>query len=183
MNRRRNIVIVLVIGVVALMFATGWNVLASAAWPPDPMPVYSLAGAWIQIIDQDPTDEVDTIAISPEDTVTDKGFFIQTDVNMDTSRLQSDSITPWIGTYIRTGTNTWQTKWIGYTKIDTKPMPTIKWIIVIEGTWTMTSPDRVEFAAAAMIYSPDQDSDGDGLPDEGQQPVAAVPTTGYMKSL
>jgi len=50
MNRKKNIVIISALGIVALMLTTGWNVLAKAAWPPESMPVYSLAGIWTTMI-------------------------------------------------------------------------------------------------------------------------------------
>jgi hypothetical protein len=183
MNRKRNIVIVSALGIVALMLIAGWDVLADAAWPPEPMAVYSLAGAWIQTIDQDPPDAIDTVTISPEDPISGKGFCIATDVNFDFSDPEVDNFTPWFGSYIRTGPNTWQNRWVAYARKDTKPKSTVTLILILEGTWTMISPDRVELAATALIYGPEQDSDGDGLPDEGQQPKVMMPITGYMKPL
>lgn len=180
MNRTKNIVIVSTLGIVVLMLTTGWSVLADTVWPPESMTVYSLAGAWMQTLDQDPPDAIDTVTISPEDTRTGKGFCVQRDVNLEASDPEVDSFTPSVGSYIRTGPNTWQTKWVSYARMDTKPKPTVKYILILEGTWTMTSQDKVELTATGLVYSPEQDNDGDGLPDEGQLPLMETPITGYM---
>jgi len=187
MNKKRNIVMILTLGIVALMLTTGWNVLAQAAWPPDSMSVYSLAGAWLQTVDTDPTDAIDIVTISPEDPRSGKGFCIATDINPDFTANglwpDAESWTPWNGAYVRTGSDTWQVKCVSYVRKDTKPKPTVLHILILEGTWTMTAPDTVEFIGDVSIYDADQDGDDDGLPDEGQQPKMAMPVTGYMKSL
>jgi len=187
MNRKRNIVFVSAIGIVALMLTTGWGVLGANAWPPEPMPVYSLAGTWLQTVTEDPPDAIDIVTISPEDPSSGKGFFVATDINPDVTAgglwPEADSWTPWTGTYVRTGPDTWQFKLVCYVKKDTKPKATILLIMVLEGTWTMSSPGVVDFAGILSFYGVDQDSDGDGLPDEGQQANMSIPVIGDMKPL
>jgi len=187
MNRKRNIVFVSAIGIVALMLTTGWSVLSANAWPPEPMPVYSLAGTWLQTVTEDPPDAIDIVTISPEDPSSGKGFFVATDINPDVTAgglwPEADSWTPWIGTYVRTGPGTWQFKLVCYVKKDTKPKATVLLIMVLEGTWTMSSPDVVGVAGTLSFYGIDQDSDGDGLPDEGQQANMSIPIIGDMKPL
>jgi hypothetical protein len=187
MNRKRNIAIVSALGIAALILTTGWNVLAGSAWPPESMTVYSVAGTWFHTGEGEPADEIDTVTISPEDPRTGKGFIIHTDVNPDFTAggemAEADSWTPWYGTYVRTGPSTWQVKSVCYVKNDTKPKPTVLLILITEGTWTMTATDAIESVGTLSIYSPDQDQDGDGLPDEGQLPLMETPIAGYMKPL
>ena len=60
MNRKRNIVIVSIISMVALILITGWN----AAWPPQPLPVYSPVGSWT---DLDGTGDISIITLGAPD--------------------------------------------------------------------------------------------------------------------
>jgi len=187
MNRKRNIEFVSAICIVALMLTAGWGVLSANAWPPEPMPVYSLAGTWLQTVDTDPLSAIDIVTISPEDPRSGKGFWVATDINPDFTANglwpEAESWTPWYGTYVRTGPDTWQGKCVSYVRKDTKPKPTVLHILILEGTWTMTAPDFVEMVATLSFYSINQDIDGDGLPDEGQQPNMSIQTSGYMKLL
>lgn len=187
MNRNRNIEFVPAICIVVLVLTAGWGVLSAYAWPPEPMPVYSLAGTWLQTVDTDPPSAIDIVTISPEDPRSGKGFFVATDINPDVTAgglwPEADSWTPWTGTYIRTGSDTWQFKLVCYVKKDTKPKATILLIMVLEGTWTMSSPDVVDVAGTLSFYGVEQDSDGDGLPDEGQQANMSIPIIGDMKPL
>ena len=187
MKAKRKVVLVSLTSLTVLLLTSAWSVLTGAAWPPEPMPVYSMAGAWLHTGDLELPGEIDVVTISPEDPRNGKGFIAQTDVNPDFTSggqmAEAESWTPWIGTYVRTGVNTWQVKSVCYVRKDTKPRPTVLFILLGEGTWTMTAPDAIESVATLAVYTPDQDMDGDGLPDEGQQPLMSVPSTGYMKPL
>jgi len=188
MNRKRNIVFVSAISIVALMLTTGWGVLSGDVWPPDPMPVYSMAGTWFHTGDLEMPGEIDMVTISPEDPRTGKGFIVQTDVNPDFTvggqMPEVTSWTPWFGTYVRTGSNTWQSKAVCYGKKDTMPKPTVLVIMILESTLTMTAPDAIESVDTVSVYDRAvRDKDGDGLPDEGQQPGVSLPATGHLKPL
>ena len=187
MNAKRKVTLVSLTVLAVLMLTTGWSILADAAWPPETVPVYSMAGTWFHTCELNLPGEIDVMTISPEDPRTGKGFFTQTDVNPDYTSggqmVEAESWTPWIGTYIRTGVNTWQGKSVCYVRKDTKPRPTVLFILIGENTWTMTEPDAIESFGTLAVYTPEQDMDGDGLPDEGQQPLMSVPSTGYIKPL
>jgi len=186
MNRKRNIVFVSAISIVALVLTTGWGVLSGDEWPPDPMEVYSMAGTWFYTGDLETPGEINIFTISPEDPRTGKGFSVHIDVNPDFTggwMPEATSWTPWFGTYVRTGPNTWLIKGVCYMKNDTTPKPTILAIMIHESTFTMTAPDAIESVDTVSVYGADQDSDGDGLPDEGQQPGASLPGTGHLKPL
>jgi hypothetical protein len=187
MNRKRNIEFASAICIVALMLTAGWGVLSANAWPPEPMPVYSLAGTWLQTVTEDPQDAIDIVTISPEDPSTGRGFYVATDINPDVTAgglwPEADSWSQWTGTYVRTGPDTWQFKLVCYVKKDTKPKATVLLIMVLDGTWIMSSPNMVDGMGTISFYGADQDIDGDGLPDEGQQPNMSMQTSFYMKLL
>ena len=186
-NRKGTIVVVSAIALVALMLTTGRGMLNGDAWPPAPMPTDSLAGTWIQTVAEDPPDAIDIATISPEDPRSAKGFCVATDINPDPTLdglwPEAESWTPWFGTYVRTGCDTWQMKCIGYARKDTKPKPTVLYIMILEGTYTMTAADVVEHVGTLSFYRVGQDSDGDGLPDEGQQAEMSIPVSAELRPL
>jgi len=90
------------------------------------------------------------------------------------------------GTAIRTGPDIDQIKVVRHAiKADT-PRPTIQGIVVVEETAVLTAPDALEFHDVTVsLYNADADKDGDGLPDEGEEPLRVVPitATSYAKRI
>ena len=77
---------------------------------------------------------------------------------------------------MRTGPNTFETGMITYgTKTGEGPVDATAAIHVGTATWIMTGPDTNEGQAMLSSFLPEQDADGDGLPDQGQVPVACTP--------
>jgi hypothetical protein len=187
MNRKRKIVVVLAIGIVALMLATGWNVFAGDGWPPEPHQVYSAAGAWIETSDLDQPGDITIVTISPEDPRTGTGFVVATDINSDPTLggaiPDATSWTPGFGTYVYTGPNTDRCKAVFYVRKDDKPKPVILAIGVLENTSTQTSADTIESVGTLSLYSPASDKDVDGIPDADEQPFMALPITQHMKRI
>jgi hypothetical protein len=54
-------------------------------------------------------------------------------------------------------------------------VPEVIWIGVDSGTIKSVSGNKTEVAHSYSVYLGAQDADGDGLPDEGQSPIACVP--------
>ena len=180
MNRSRKIVVVAALGVLALMVTTGWNVLAGAAWPPEPYQEYSFAGTWLE---EGGSNLV--VTVSPPDPKTGVGSFLGNWVTPDLDPTgggqypEATSWSPWFGTYIMTGPDTAQTKGVLYV---TKP-GTILDILVVEHTFTLTAPDRAESYVVLSRFSAAADKDGDRRPDEGEQPLWSQTFTGRIKRL
>lgn len=187
MNRKRKIVVVSAIVIVAFGLTTGWVCLAGDVWPPEPYQVYSVAGAWTETSNHDQPGDITIVTISPEDPRSGTGFVVATEINEDPTFggtfPDATSQSPWIGTYVRTGPNSVQYKGVCYVRKDEKPKSMILAICVLEHTNTQTSPDTVEAVGTVSFYSPDSDKDGDGLPDAGEQPLMSVPITQHMKRI
>jgi hypothetical protein len=188
MNKTRNIIAVTTVGVVALAVTAGWSAIAGSVWPPTSYHTYSPAGTWSERNSaSSPGTYNSLVTTSPEDPVTGKGFIISTQVNPDVSWggmfPDATSWTPWRGTYVRTGPNTWQFKLVAYVVKEAKPQAVVLFIMLAEGTTTMTSASESEVVETFSGYLPSQDKDLDGLPDPGENPMMSVPATAQSKLL
>jgi hypothetical protein len=72
------------------------------------------------------------------------------------------------GEAIRTGPRTWESHWIFYGRLADR---SIGYIFVGESRVVMTSPNTLEDFAELTLYWPSDDTDGDGLPDQGGIPL------------
>jgi hypothetical protein len=76
---------------------------------------------------------------------------------------------------VRTGPNSFESTSLIYaTKEGEGPFSTVSHIWVCHAAWTLTSPDAYEGNTQVATYLASQDADGDGLPDDGQEPVDVV---------
>ena len=190
MNRNRKVVIV-ALGVVALAVATGWSIMASSAdWPPTPYQIQSMTGTWGGM--GDPAADVQNSRViwtmGAEDPVSGKGTWSMTYIVKDWTQggqMAADYWTPGLGTYVRTGPNTWNAKLVGYAMKNTQPKPTLVAIMVREDTMTLTAPDALDDTYTLSFWMPDQDLNRNGLPDDGVPPVmkSKQPATDHLKPL
>lgn len=89
---------------------------------------------------------------------------------------EGERFSHWITQTIRTDQNTFETTMIGYiTKKKENAMDEIIAFDIVTSTWTLTGPDTKQGVSTMSTYLASQDADGDGLPDEGQEPVACTP--------
>jgi hypothetical protein len=191
MNRNRKIIIVAALGIVAVAVTTGWSIMASSAdWPPAPYQIQSMTGTWAGI--GDPAADVQSARViwtmGAEDPVSGKGTWSMTFIVKEWTQggqIPADYWTPALGTYARTGPNTWTGKTIGYHMKNTQPKPTLVGFTVRTDLFTMTAPDALEDTYTLEMYSPDQDLNRNGLPDDGVPPVmkSKQPATDHLKPL
>lgn len=89
------------------------------------------------------------------------------------------------GEVIKTGLNTYATTMIAYgTKtVQETPVPQIVWISVFSGEFKLIDADSMIAVGAQSIFLPEQDADGDGLPDDDQEPVGCLEYTGTARQL
>jgi hypothetical protein len=82
----------------------------------------------------------------------------------------------WATETVRTAPNTYETGMLVYNTLPVEGLlEQIGSIGVANVTWTITGPDTNEGEAILSTYLADQDADGDGLPDEGQEPTICTP--------
>jgi len=194
MNRKRNIIILSAIGILALVLTTGWSVLAGDAWPPEPYQPYSTAGTWTVTSPQFGPGEFGVASYGTEDPTTGRVAGIVQGLGADPSlgglAPDGESMSPQYVTFVRTGHDTFQKTGIFYAMNSAKPRAVVTWIFVLNVAAKFTDPDTYEWDGTLSIYSavehpghmfgdlPDQDQDNDGLPDEGQQPILCMPMNG-----
>jgi len=176
MNRNRKITVVLAFGLVVLMLTTAWGVLTGAVWPPESYQEYSLAGSWT-VANPDHL----ILTISPNDPAGVSsviGMAVTPDPTFGGAFPEATDTALAFGTAVRIGPNTDQIKVVRHSiKADT-PRPTIQGIVIVEETATLIAPDEIEFHDVTVsLYSAAADKDGDGLPDEGEEPLRVVPIT------
>jgi hypothetical protein len=96
------------------------------------------------------------------------------------------------GDLIRTGANTFQYSWIVYGRTAARE---IVWIMTTDGGIEVLDPNTYDDTVTINVFSareqespvlgplPDQDVDGDGLPDPDQDPLLSIPMHGVGQRL
>jgi len=189
MNSRKNIVMIAVLVLVTLLLTTAWNVFAGNNTIIAPGKVYeesihygsdlewSPIGSWIVRISGAPF--IFWRTITPQDLTGNRyggtvAVITSRITEIDPETTLKDSVM--LSQTVRTGPNNFETIDIMYgTKEESGNMfwqVSLIWISHTE--WTLTGPDTYEGGTKLMTYRGDQDADGDGFPDEGQQPIEVV---------
>ena len=192
MNSKRNIIIAAAIVVVTMVFTTSWSVVTSEIDDPndpneiDPRGIWTGrlergdAGeeqmAWIEVIGEEKNGISSVVMknLNPDPTI----FGLFPDV---TTRTDS------VGSWLRTGPNTWGYTYIGYGTTGTHEpgYGDVVWMLVYRGTATATDSDTIMATGRAEVYSGrddpnhpvfgdihDQDTDPrDGFPDANEVPI------------
>jgi steroid delta-isomerase-like uncharacterized protein len=148
-------------------------------------PEWPVAGAWINIIPiPDLGDIVSEWIVSPQDT--DGTNFtswmqpVKPEPTVFGSFPDADHQSDHIGQTVKTGLNTYESTLVGYgTKRAELPgmLPEIIYISVIYGKAQLIDENTMEGNGTHAFYLPSADANGDGLPDEGQEPIACFPYT------
>lgn len=78
----------------------------------------------------------------------------------------------WVTQTVSKGNNTFETTMLVYgTKTGEGPLAETAAIYLAHVDWTITGPDTNEGSTVLGIYLAEQDGDGDGMPDEGEEPI------------
>ena len=95
-----------------------------------------------------------------------------------------DGGSQWVTQTVRTGPDTLATTMLSYgTKSRENALHELAHISIVTATWQITGPDTNEGQATMATYLASQDADGDGFPDEGEEPVSCMPFAFTSKRL
>lgn len=90
----------------------------------------------------------------------------------------------WASQTVRTGPDSFESTFLYYiTKKGEGPLDETVGIGIANATWRLTGPNTNEGESTIAMYLAAQDADGDGFPDEGQEPVVCMPFTYTSKRL
>jgi len=82
----------------------------------------------------------------------------------------------WVSQTVRTGPDTFASTMLEYGTRHRENAPDeLMTIGISTSTWRMTGPDTKEGQATYAVYLAGQDADGDGFPDEGEEPISCTP--------
>jgi len=90
----------------------------------------------------------------------------------------------WAAQTVRTGADNFESTYLYYiTKKGEGPLDETVSIGVCNSMWRLTGPNTNEGEATIAVYLAEQDADGDGFPDEGEEPVVCSGFTFTCKRL
>lgn len=192
MNRKRKIVVVSAISILSLMLTASWGVLSTNAWPTESTPVYSLAGIWTTMIPVSAElASINSFVISTQDSegiiYTVVGKHPQCSPTLLGYFPEGERLSDMMGYCVRIGANTFRfgAVWQGIKEGGTERMGIgeVVFMGVISGTLELVDADKVQYTGTVAGYGPDQDADGDRLPDEGAVPLVCAPFSLTFKRL
>jgi hypothetical protein len=194
MNAKRNIIIVASVVLVVLLSSAAWNAVAgngdeyekSIQWG-DGL-AWSVEGVWVISVPTPAGPMLFLHNMHAQDLTGTRygGTIWQVNANPTTFGAfpEAEEGGYWVTQTIRTGPDTGETVMVTY---DTKKVENAPNELVAFGvanvTWKMTGPDTNEGQAILATYVASQDADGDGFPDEGEEPVSCMPFTFTSKRL
>jgi hypothetical protein len=185
MNSKRkgkNIIIVAIIGLAAVLLMAPWSFNASMSWAQDTEESWQgipLAGAWIATLED--SDLVGYATITPENPEHTKFGQRWQQYNPDPTVSgmfpEADRQSDWVGQIVQTGWNTYESTvvYYGTQKVEDQRRPQILYIAVLYGEGRLVDLNTFTSAGTFAVFLAEQDADGDGFPDEGQEPVMCVP--------
>jgi hypothetical protein len=188
MNAKRNVVIVFAVVLVMLLSTAAWNAVIGNGgdhekgihWGDDL--AWSPAGVWVLSV---PTPMGDILMLHnnhAQDLAGTRFGGTVVHVNDNPTHFgmfpDVDGGKGWVSQTVRTGPDTFATTMLEYgTKSRENAPHELATIGISTSTWRITGPDTKEGQATYAVYLANQDADGDGFPDEGEEPVACTPFT------
>lgn len=192
MITRRNAIVLLVVLLVMLLSTTAWTVFGNgvgvAGNEYESAIIYgeglewSAAGPWIVSVPTPAGTIVIYHIMYPLDSAGKRYSGVMWQVNDDPTSFGmlpgADQALAWMTLTVRTGPDSFETTGVRHsTKMGDGPLRETVVISIANITWKLTGPNSNEGQATVANYLAEQDTDGDGLPDEGQEPVLCLPFT------
>jgi len=193
MNSKRKTVLVSLTSLTVLLLAGAWNVLAGDGWASEPWSDLSLEGIWTTMTPTPAgTSAIMSLVINAQGSegmvYTCVGKHPECSVSAYGLSPEAEKVSDLLGYLVRTGANTFQFSVICHGIKGAGPelldIGETLYIVTLTGTAELVNSGTMiihEFTYAA--YLPDQDLDGDRLPDEGAVPVmcAAIPQLSFKR--
>ncbi len=191
MWRQRNIVILSITVLVLLLSTTVWTVFGGGAAPGNAYESsiiqgegleWSAAGPWLCTVPTPVGPIFMYHVMYPLDSAGKRYSGMMWQVNDDPTSFgafpEADQALCWMTLTVRTGPDSFETSMVRHsTKKGAGPLRETVSISIGNSTWRLTGPNSNEGEATVANYLPTQDADGDGFPDEGQEPISCVPFT------
>jgi len=194
MNAKRNIVSIVAIALVVLLSTVVWSTFASNGdeyeksiqWGNDL--AWSAEGVWVISVPTPMGTMLMLHTMHAQDLTGTRygGTIWQVNENPTNFGMSPDAEAEsmWVTQTVRTGPDTLATTMVAYgTKSRENAMHELAYISIVTATWKITGPDANEGQATQATYVASQDADGDGFPDEGEEPVSCMPFTFTSKRL
>jgi hypothetical protein len=187
-KNKRNIALLAIIMLTALLLTASLSVITESSWAQDseePWEGFQWAGTWVLVL---PVPDIGDVVLNwtavPEGPGGDKFTCALRCVRPNPTFFgtfpDADHMTAALGQAVRIGLNTYEKTLIAYgTKKAELPgvLPEIVYIEVIYGKGLLTGQNTLEGEGTIAFFHPSADADGDGLPDEGAEPMACIPYT------
>lgn len=180
MKTKKAITLICIIILTASLLIVPWNPSTGSSLAQDVQESWHgipLAGAWIATIE----DIVAWWTITPQNQEHTKFCQMLQQVNPDPTLggafPEADHQSDWTGQIIQTGWNTYESTvvYYGTKKVEDQLRPQILYIVVMYGEGYLVDLNNLTGAGTLAIFLAEQDADGDGLPDEGQEPIYCGP--------
>jgi hypothetical protein len=193
MNAKRKTLLVFLTSLAVLLLTGAWSVLAGDDGIPGPRSDLSLEGIWTTMI-QTPSGHasINSFVIKAQGTegmvYTCVGKHPQCSPTGLGLFPEAQRLSDMLGYCLRTGANTFRLSVIYHAVKEGDPdrmgIGEIIYMAVLTGTAVLTDSNTLKVDDATLAgYTPDQDANGDRLPDEGAVPIACFASPLVFKRL
>ena len=194
MRTRNNMQIVGIIGLGILILTTAWTVLAdngtiSAASDDYEKSIlrgssleWSPVGTWVVTVSTPMGNETLLHMIHAQDLTGTRYGGMMWEVNANPTNFglfpDIEASSFWASQTVRTGPDSFESTFLYYgIKKGEGPVAETVNIGICNATWRLIGPNTNEGECTLALYLAEQDIDGDGFPDEGQEPATCMPFT------
>jgi len=194
MKTKKNISLLIVICFSVLILATTWTVFAGNGTANNPSNEYeksilrgssldwSPVGTWVVTVPTPMGDETFLHMIHAQDLTGTRYGGILWLVNSNPTNFgmfpEVEDGSPWATQTVRTGPDSFESTMLTYgIKKSEGPVAETVTISIVNAKWTLTGPNTNEGESTLAVYMAAQDANGDGFPDEGEEPAACMAFT------
>jgi len=178
MDAKRRILIVATVLLTAVLLVAPWSSNAGMSWAQDSQESWQgmpLAGTWIATIED--SDIVAWAIITAQNPEHTKFGQLWQQYNPDPTLSgmfpEADHQSDWVGQVVQTGWNTYESCAIYYgtQKVEDQLRPQILYMAVLYGEGRLVDLNSFTASGTFAVFLAEQDADGDGFPDEGEEPI------------